>query len=131
MSTESNKTTAGKDAGDKEPELPFHWQQVQGAIWLIGLAVLFWQGWMWPGILVLVAISGVSQGLMRWYVDRQREQQQAAQRTQAAMEARKDWLPSKCPNCGGPLSVETVTWTGPSTADCPYCSTNLRPATQS
>ena len=32
-----------------------------------------------------------------------------------------------CPNCGGPISVDTVRWTGPSTADCPYCSANLKP----
>ena len=112
---------------EEKQELPFHWQQLQTAIWLIGLAILAWKGWWWPGILVLVAISGVSQGLMRWYVDRQKAEQQA----KAAMETRKDWLPAKCPNCGGPLSVDTVNWTGPSTADCPYCSTNLRPAMQS
>lgn len=122
-----NEQQAVKDAGkrDEKQELPEHWKQLQTAIWLIGLAILAWKNWWWPGILVLVAISGVSQGLMSWYVGRQEEEKQAA----AALETRKDWLPTKCPNCGGPLSVETVKWTGPSTADCPYCSTNLRPAT--
>ena len=125
MSKEETQGAALANAkkDDDEKELPFHWQQMQTAIWLIGLAILAWSGWWWPGILVLTAISGVSQGLIRWYVDRQ----EANQQTQAALETRKDWLPAKCPNCGGPLSVDTVKWTGPNTADCPYCSTNLRP----
>ena len=118
----ADAANAGKDK--KDQDLPFHWQQVQTAIWLIGLAILFWQGWIWPGILVLAAISGVSQGLMRWYVDRQ----EAEELAKTAEVTRKDWLPAKCPNCGGPLSVDTVKWTGPNSADCPYCSTNLRPA---
>ena len=127
---QSGADTADAGKGKKDQDLPFHWQQVQTAIWLIGLAILFWQGWIWPGILVLAAISGVSQGLMRWYVERQQTEQQATQRAEATIEARKDWLPAKCPNCGGPLSVETVKWTGPNSADCPYCSSNLRPAKQ-
>ncbi len=126
MSKEETQGAALANAkkDDDEKELPFHWQQMQTAIWLIGLAILAWSGWWWPGILVLTAISGVSQGLIRWYVDRQ----EANQQTQAVLETRKDRLPAKCPNCGGPLSVDTVKWTGPNSADCPYCSANLRPA---
>lgn len=75
---------------DDEPELPMPWQQVQSAIWLIGLAILFWQDWFWPGILVLSAISGLTQALMWWVIKRRTEQRQATQR-------RTDWLPSKCP----------------------------------
>ena len=104
----------------EEVELPIPWQRIQGAIWVIGLAILFWQGWIWPGILVLVGISGLFQGLVMLYLSRQREQQ-------AMLQRREDWLPSKCPNCGGPLSVATVQWTGTSTADCPYCHANLKP----
>lgn len=106
---------------DDEPELPMPWKQVQAAIWLIGLAYLFWKGPFFPGILVLVAISGVTQALMQVVVKRQAEQRQQSQR-------RTDWLPAKCPQCGGPLSVATVHWTGVDTADCPYCSAHLKPA---
>lgn len=123
MPDEEKRAKDDAEKSDEQRELPFHWQQVQGAIWLIGLAILFWRGPFWPGILVLVAISGVSQGLMRWYFDRQEAQKQE----RAAAVARRDWLPAKCPHCGGPLSVETVNWTGPNSADCPYCSSNLRP----
>jgi hypothetical protein len=105
----------------KEVKLPPHWQRIQSAIWLIGLAILFWQDWLWPGILVLVAISGLVQGGIQLYVSRQAEERQLAER-------RAEWLPSLCPGCGGPLSVATVNWTGPTTADCPYCKANLKPA---
>jgi hypothetical protein len=70
--------TAKTQPNDREePKLPLPWEQIQSAIWLIGLAILFWQGWFWPGILVLTAISGVSQALMQWTVQRQKEQRQA------------------------------------------------------
>jgi hypothetical protein len=116
---ESKPTPPGVK-GDEEADLPLPWKQVQAAIWLIGLAILFWQGWIFPGILVLVAISGVTQALMQVYVKREQEKRQQTQR-------RTDWLPAKCPQCGGPLSVETVRWTGVDTADCPYCSAHLKP----
>ena len=119
MPEDETKTQAPQQ--EAEPELPLPWKQIQSAIWLIGLAILFWQGWIWPGILVLVAISGVSQALMQWYIQRQEEQRQVAQR-------RTSWLPSKCPNCGAPLSVSTVHWTGAETADCPYCNAHLNPS---
>jgi hypothetical protein len=104
----------------KETELPVPWRSVQGAIWLLGLAVLAWQDWWWPGILVLIAISGLVQAGLRLYVSRITEEKQLAER-------RAEWLPSLCPSCGGPLSVTTVNWTGSNTADCPYCKANLRP----
>lgn len=110
------------------------WKQIQGAIWLIGLAILAWKGWWFPGILVLIAISGLFQGAVTLYL-KSREQaqaqavQQAAQQDTLAQERAK-WLPSVCPNCGGPISVATVHWTGPSTADCPYCKANLKPSGQ-
>ena len=34
---------------------PRRW--LHSAVWLIGLVILFWKGWWWPGLLVLVAIS--------------------------------------------------------------------------
>src|SRR5512138_1542202 len=37
------------------------WQGIQSGIWLIGLAILFFTGLWWPGILVLMGISMVLQ----------------------------------------------------------------------
>ncbi len=41
------------------------WLGYQGAFWMIGLAVLFWSGHFWPGILILVGLS-VLLGGMSW-----------------------------------------------------------------
>ena len=40
------------------------WRNIHGAVWLIGLAVIAWQGWWWPGILVLVAISMILEAVI-------------------------------------------------------------------
>lgn len=114
----------------KEQELPVPWQRIQGAIWLIGLAVIALKGWWWPGILVLVGISGLTQGVIQLYLGRQAEEKARQEAERQAELNRGKWLPAKCPNCGGPLSVSSVKWTGPNTADCPFCSANLKePAT--
>ncbi len=114
----------------EEPELPPDWKRIHGAIWLIGLAILAWKGWWWPGILVLVAISGVVEAGIRIYLSNQNKVQQAASTAADAASSlekeRADWLPSICPNCGAPLSVTSVHWTGSTTADCPYCKANLK-----
>lgn len=94
------------------------WRQVQAAIWLIGIAVLAITGWWWPGILILVALSGLTQAVI------------AARVPHAAVpewqtQIQTDWLPAKCPQCSAPLSASTVKWTSPTTADCPYCGANL------
>jgi len=120
-----------KDQEDK-PKLRGPWHSIHGAIWLIGLAILFWKDWWWPGILVLVAISGVAEALIREYVPGAVEKLEPS--AAAAMPAtpvsstpehRLELLPATCPNCGGPIRGHEVKWTGPQSADCPYCSANL------
>ncbi len=32
-----------------------------------------------------------------------------------------DSIPDVCPNCGAHISISEVNWTGPLTAECPYC----------
>jgi hypothetical protein len=94
---------------------------VQSAIWLIGLAVLFWTGWWFPGILILVAISGITQALlakMAANADQKASEQEA---TAAAARRAALAVPPNCPTCGAAISAGSVTWTGPSTAQCPYC----------
>jgi prepilin signal peptidase PulO-like enzyme (type II secretory pathway) len=119
--TAEQTPTEQKALKSKEEELPLPWQRIQGAIWLLGIAILALFDWWWPGILVLAAISGLVQGGLQLYLSRKAEEKQLTER-------RAEWLPSLCPSCGGPLSVTTVTWTGPNTADCPYCKANLKPA---
>jgi Double zinc ribbon len=39
------------------------WSGIMGGIWLIGIAVLAVTGWWWPGIMVLIGISALVDGL--------------------------------------------------------------------
>ena len=117
--SESKDQPKDKVQKPKEQELPLPWQSIHAAIWLIGIAILAWQDWWWPGILVLAAISGLAEGAIRYNSSRKKEGQQLSQ-------VRSTWLPSLCPNCGGPISVSTVQWTGAETADCPYCKANIK-----
>ena len=103
----------------EEKELPGPWRQIQSAIWLIGLAILAWQGWWWPGILVLVAISGLTQALIGQYLTHTTEKQ-------ALVQTRELGLPENCPNCGGPIDAAKVKWTGNHTAVCPFCGAKLK-----
>ncbi len=34
-------------------------------------------------------------------------------------------LPPKCPNCGTPISMDSVQWTGPMSARCPACNNGI------
>jgi len=124
----ARKKSKKKKSKHDEDELPVPWAGVQSAIWLIGLAILFWQDWIWPGVLVLAAISALYQAGVQVYLARQTEAKQQATMAQQQVDGRANWLPDTCPKCGAPISVQTVNWTGPATADCPYCKANLRPA---
>jgi cytochrome c biogenesis protein ResB len=120
----ANKDVAPKnrtDKDDEEPNLPGLYAAVQSAIWLIGLAILFWTGWWFPGILVLVAISGITQALLAKMAAS--EEQKAADQKALAAAARTaaTAVPPNCPTCGAAISASSVSWTGPTTAQCPYC----------
>jgi cytoskeletal protein RodZ len=124
-----------KDKKEEKPKLTGPWRSIHGAIWLIGLAILFWKGWWWPGILVLLAISGITESLIRQYVsDAVEKTEQPAPHVPVASPAtpatspsehRLEFLQTTCPNCGGPIRGHEVKWTGPQSADCPYCGANL------
>lgn len=108
----------------KEKEsLPPHWEKVHGAIWLIGLAILFASGNFWPGILILVAVSGLAQAGIMAYVKRNQE-------TASLESEREQHLPNICPNCGSPLNPSTVQWKGKQTAVCSYCGSSVKTITK-
>jgi hypothetical protein len=117
-------------------ELVGPWRNLHGAVWLIGLAILAWQGWWWPGILVLVALSMLLEGVLMLYVPTAFEPSApppAAQTPVASPPVPEppggqhpiERLPSTCARCGGPIRGHEVKWTGPLSADCPYCGANL------
>ena len=105
------------DAKSKERELTGLYAAIQSGIWLIGLAILFYTGNWFPGILILVAISGITQAVLQALAKRDEEKAQVAQAArQAALS-----VPSNCPTCGAAISASNVVWTGATTAHCPYC----------
>lgn len=120
---------------------------VHAAVWLIGLAILAIFDWWWPGILVLVAISGLYEAYLRRNFPQAYEEEPpkvlesqtvdesvpappvaSATTTEISrpiQEHQLELLPQVCPNCSGPIRGHEVTWTGPQSANCPYCGTNL------
>jgi hypothetical protein len=121
-----------KDKKEEKQELTGPWRSIHGAIWLIGLAILFVKGWWWPGILVLIAISGIAESLIRQYAPDAVEKAEQpvpvklpATPAASPSEHRLELLPTTCPNCGGPTRGHEVKWTGPQSADCLYCGANL------
>ena len=114
------------------------WRNLHGAVWLIGIAILAWQDWWWPGILVLIAISMVIEAVIMKVAPQAFEKVEAPSSpspdtaipvptspASPAPEHFYDMLPSICPRCGGPIRGHEVKWTGPKSADCPYCGANL------
>jgi hypothetical protein len=75
---------------------------------------------------VLVAISGLVQAGIQMHLSNRSKTQQEVSEAKTIAKERAEWLPSICPTCGAPVSISTVHWTGPATADCPYCKANLK-----
>lgn len=139
--------TEEKSKRNKKAKLPAPWDSVQPVIWLLGLALLYWMDWWWPGILVLSAVSVVTQaGLERYFAQRQTSAAAEAAvfaggdpqlagldgrqaTTQMALDQQRSaWLPAVCPQCGAPLDVQAIRWSQPDVGNCPYCNALLRPA---
>jgi cytoskeletal protein RodZ len=121
------------------------WGVAHTVIWLLGLAVMAYFNWWWPGILVMIAISLVFQTVLRKMIpdafgapdekdswqpqsappveDSAKTETTAAQSTQPQYPV--ELLPTNCPKCGGPTRGHEVRWTGPRSADCPFCGANL------
>jgi hypothetical protein len=116
------------------------WKSVQTAIWLIGLAILAINDWWWPGILVLLAVSTLSQAAIQAFVPGVVEEVENEKPTTLTPGMSKpaiaepvftrtdhptERLPSECPKCSAPIRGIEVRWTGAQSADCPYCGANL------
>ncbi|HEX7556822.1 MAG TPA: hypothetical protein VF338_09375 [Leptolinea sp.] len=115
------------------------WRNIHGAVWLIGLAIIAWQGWWWPGILILVAISMILEAVIMKIapdavvtVTKGDDESSSFQNSPSIPPQpisppvhRADLLPANCPKCGGPTRGHEVHWTGDQSADCPYCGANL------
>jgi hypothetical protein len=128
---------------ERKPKLVGPWRNLHAAVWLIGLAILAWKEWWWPGILVLVAISLIIEAFLMRYAPQAFARPEPAQPPQPAppppaapaapaapapqaAEHPFERLPSTCAKCGGPIRGHEVKWTGPQSADCPYCGANIQ-----
>jgi len=133
----------------KEPKkkLVGPWRGLHAAIWLVGLYILLSSGRFFPGILVLIAISALYEALLARYAPYAFEEviptvpwppevaepapvqpitsADTASMSPAVQEQQIELLPHVCPNCNAPIRGNAVKWTGPQSADCPYCGTNL------
>jgi len=123
------------------------WRGLHAAIWLVGLYILLSSDRFFPGILVLLAISALYEGLLARYAPHAFEEEipNVPESTELAKPApvqaipladladaapanqghRLELLPHICPNCNAPIRGNSVKWTGPQSADCPYCGSNL------
>ena len=121
---------------ERNKRLTGPYRNIEGAIWLIGLGILAWRDWWWPGILVLVAFSLLFEAVIMQIAPHAFEEDDPLapppptvsmppSPTVPILEHRPELLPLNCPNCGGPIRGHEVKWTGPQSADCPYCGTNL------
>ena len=126
---------------EQKKKLAGPWRSLHIAIWLIGIFILASRGWWWPGILVLIAISALYEGLLQRFTPYAYEEQALVEAPKPAMdtppespqvmssipatEHRIDLLPQVCPSCNGPIRGHEVKWIGPQSANCPYCGTNL------
>jgi hypothetical protein len=126
---------------EPKKELAGIWRSLHVVIWLVGLYILLSRGQIFPGILVLVAISAIYEGLLQRFAPHAFEEvtpigapnpeattqfDPAPDMTPAPpQDHRLDLLPQVCPSCNGPIRGQEVKWTGPQSANCPYCGTNL------
>ncbi len=120
---------------ERRKKLVGPWRNLHGAVWVIGLAILAWKDWWWPGIMVLIAISLVIEAILMQVAPQAFETEEAVSSPSstssspapaaAVAEHRLELLPTICPNCGGPIRGHEVKWTGVQSADCPYCGANL------
>lgn len=114
---------------------------LRGAIWLIGLGFLMLSGHWWPGILVLIGISIVLEGLAAGMRPPELEDfppspppvappppapmPQPTQVSAPAPEHPFALLPANCPRCGGPVRKDEIKWVNRQTALCAYCGSGL------
>ncbi|MCC6147699.1 MAG: hypothetical protein IT308_09050 [Anaerolineaceae bacterium] len=123
---------------DKKRKLTGPWRNIHTAVWLIGLAILAWKSWWWPGILVLVAVSMIVEAVLAKMVPDAFEADepepaaapvadvpQPPPPAAAAPGVHPEGLPAFCPKCGAPIRGQEVKWTGLQPAECPFCSTPL------
>lgn len=124
------------------------WRNLEGVIWMVGLAILAIKGWWWPGIMVLVAISAVYESVLTMiFPDLEPEvpvppippvapaapipptptgyTTDASPQPDFTPKYQINLLPTNCPRCGAPARGHDVHWTSEHSADCGFCGASL------
>jgi hypothetical protein len=133
----------GVNMSTQEPKkkLVGPWRSLHVVIWLVGIYILASHSWWWPGILIVVAISAIYEGLLQRFAPEafveetpvespkssgtMRVEPAAVMVPNPVQEHRLELLPQVCPSCNAPIRGHEVKWTGAQSANCPYCGTNL------
>ncbi len=110
---------------------------LSSAIFLIGLAVLFATDTFWPGILVLIALSGVVKALTRSQAGDQGDPEMSLAGAQGLSlagpaqdpAARPLIYPANCPNCGASAPETAQDARAGQKVVCEYCGATLQPIT--
>ena len=122
-------------------------KNVQSAVWLIGLGILFLLDAFWPGILILIGLSMLVQSLMpeeeKTPVPELHEEIKPDDTGDAEGESPLDEgipdpvppplqvlasdLPKECPACGGPVAenAQAVKSVGEGIVLCPFCDARI------
>ena len=125
-------------------------KNVQSAMWLIGLGVLFLLDAFWPGILILIGLSMLIQSLMpeeeelpapesrdEIKPDDSGEVEEVLPLDEGSpdpvppplepQQVTASDLPKECPACGGPVAenAEAVQSVGEGVVLCPFCDARI------
>jgi hypothetical protein len=122
-------------------------KNVQSAVWLIGLGVLFLLDAFWPGILILIGLSMLVQSLMpdeeealapelheEIKPDDTGEAEEVSPLDEGfpdpvppPMQVSASDLPKECPACGGPVAenAQAVKSVGEGIVLCPFCDARI------
>ena len=127
--------------------------EIYAAIWLIGLGILFWTGYFWPGILILIGATMLVRAFLPVEVSSAKSGMNKTIEPKESLDDSAPWeeeeeepvepafvkpvekkssfpverLPEACPNCGGPVkeNAHKVEWTNEKSCKCPFCETLL------
>lgn len=105
-------------------------QSISGAVFLIGLATLFAFDWFWPGILVLLGVTGlVEAGLRRWLPEPD-DIPLRVENPEGPPPARLLY-PARCSSCGAAAPESVASPSGNTQLVCTYCGSRLQPVAES
>ena len=129
--------------------------EIYAAIWLIGLGILFWTGYFWPGILILIGATMLVRAFLPVDVSSSKSNVVKPVEPKENLDDSAPWeeaeeeeepfepafvkpveagtsfpaerLPEACPNCGGPVkeNAHKVEWVNEKSCKCPFCETLL------